>query len=208
MVELDVQLTRDRRAVVFHDDRLERTTTGRGRLAQQPYRLLRRLDAGSWFGPAFSGERILLASEALALVKPPRRINLELKRSRQDRTTALADHVCRILRRTGSVRRVLVSSFDARLLARAKAALPRLAIALISRRASGRELRRAAQLGCRSWHPHRAFITPVLITRAHAAGLRVHVWTVDRPREAARLVRMGADGVFTNVPHRIRGALR
>jgi glycerophosphoryl diester phosphodiesterase len=208
MIELDVQLTEDRRAVIFHDDRLERTTTGQGRLAQQPYRNLQRLDAGSWFGTPFAGERMLLASQALAMVRPPCRINLELKRTSPDRVKALADCVCRVVRRTRNVRRVLVSSFDPHLIARVKTRLPRAAIALISRRAPAQALRRAAQLGCSSWHPHRTSIKPSLIQQAHGAGLRVHVWTVDRPLDATRLLRMGVDGLFTNVPDRIRSTIR
>ena len=206
MIELDVQLTRDRRAVIFHDERLERTTNGRGRLAQQRYRDLARLDCGSWFAPRFAKERLLLASQALRLIRPPSKANLELKRT--DRAAALVACVSRVLRRTRSVRRVLVSSFDAALLARIKASTPRLAVALICRRAPTRSIRRAAQLGCRSWHPHRTLVSPSLVRRAHAAGLRVHVWTVDRPAEAARLIRMGVDGVFTNVPDRIRAVCR
>lgn len=206
-VELDVQLTRDRRAVIFHDDRLERTTNGRGRLADHSYSELRRLDAGSWFGPAFKQEPVLLASEALALAKP-HRVNLELKRPRRDRSTGLADRVCRILQRTNSVGRVLVSSFDADLLARAKLKLPRLAVALITKRSPSAALRRAAELGCSSWHPHRALVKPSLVKQAHRAGMRVHAWTVDRPAEAKRLVRMGVDGVFTNAPDRIRKAFQ
>lgn len=202
MIELDVQLTRDRRVVIFHDDRLERTTNGRGRLAQQPYRIVRQLDAGSWFGPAFAAERILLASQALALVPAPRRINLELKRT--TRAAALAERICRVLRRTGRVRRVLVSSFDAGLLTRVKARLPRVATALLCHRAPARSLRRARQLRCSAWHPHQRLVRPSLVRQAHGAGLRVHAWTVDRPTEAAKLLRMGVDGVFTNVPNRLR----
>src|SRR3990167_3043170 len=62
MIELDVQMTRDGRLVVFHDDRLERTTNGSGRLRATTYARLARLDAGTWFDPRFAGERILLAS--------------------------------------------------------------------------------------------------------------------------------------------------
>ncbi len=69
MIELDVQLTRDRRLVIFHDERLERTTDGRGRVAAWSFRELGRLDHGSWFGPEFSGERILLVSQALRMIR-------------------------------------------------------------------------------------------------------------------------------------------
>ncbi|MBI3087674.1 MAG: glycerophosphodiester phosphodiesterase [Candidatus Omnitrophica bacterium] len=205
MIELDVQMTRDRRLVIFHDDRLERTTDGRGRLGMRRYAELARLEAGAWFAPRFSGERILLASQALSLIPPPRRINLELKRTARRR--ALIRQLVRRVRGTRTAGRVLISSFDAGLLGRVKAAAPRLARALLCRDRPRRALRRAIRLQCRAFHPHVSLVSPSLVADAHAAGLRVHAWTVDDPQEARRLARMGIDGLFTNVPARIRAAL-
>ena len=130
MVELDVQMTRDNRLVIFHDERLDRTTDGRGWLTRQRYQDLTRLDAGAWFAPRFAGERILLVSQALRLIRPPDRINLELKRTR--RPDALIRGMVRCLRGTRTVRRVLSSSFDPSLLARLGSRAPQAARARIS----------------------------------------------------------------------------
>lgn len=206
MVELDVQLTKDRRLVIFHDARLERTTTGRGPLAQRTYRDIARLDCGSWFFPRFAGERILLVSQALRLIPPPRQANLELKAT--SRRAVFVRRLIRSLAWTRTITRVLVSSFDPWLLAQVKARQPRIATALLCHRQPDRTLRQAVRIRCAAFHPHTSLINPSLIARAHAAGLRVHAWTVDRPPEARRLVRMGVDGLFTNVPARIRPAAR
>ena len=58
MIELDVQLTKDRQIVVIHDDRVDRTTNGSGFVKDFTLEELQKLDAGSWYGPAFQGERI------------------------------------------------------------------------------------------------------------------------------------------------------
>ena len=202
MIELDVQLTADERLVVFHDERLERTTNGHGVLSRMPYHALARLDSGSWFASRFAGERILLASQALRLAGASCLVNLELKRTARPKT--LIEHLGRCLRWTRSIRRVLASSFDPSLLARLRVARPRVARALLCRRHPARALGQAIELGCVAFHPHQSLVTSSLIAQAHAANLRVHVWTVDRVDEARRLVRMGADGVFTNVPDRLR----
>ena len=68
MIELDVQMTRDGRLIIFHDDRVERTTNGAGRVRRMRYAELARLDAGSWFARRFAHERILLVSQALRLL--------------------------------------------------------------------------------------------------------------------------------------------
>src|SRR3989338_9017514 len=85
MVELDVQMTRDGRLVIFHDERLERTTNGHGVLRRARFADVARLDAGGWFHPRFSGERVLLVSQALRLIPPRIGVNLELKRTSRRR---------------------------------------------------------------------------------------------------------------------------
>lgn len=203
MVELDVQMSRDGRLVVFHDDRLERTTDGDGRLEETSYARLSRLDAGVWFDPLFSGERILLVSEALHLIPARMLVNLELKSTPRHRL--VLERLVRLVHRMRIGRRLLVSSFDAGLLALLRRT--RLQRALICRRHPDRSLRTAIRLGCAAWHPHVRVATSQWIRRAHAAGLRVHAWTVDDPSRARRLVRWGVDGLFTNHPARLRESL-
>ena len=201
MVELDVQVTRDGRLIIFHDDRLERTTDGSGRVADARYSQLARLDAGSWFHQRFAGERILLVSQAIQVVPRRMGINLELKRTPHRR--ALLRRLRRVVRRGRVVRRLLISSFDPHLLQPLHATgLP---LALICRRAPDASLQRAIQLRCVAWHPFHALATRRRIAQAHDAGLRVHAWTVNSRARARQLARWGVDGVFTNHPARLGG---
>jgi len=204
MVELDVQLTRDRRLIVFHDDRLERTTNGTGRVQDTTYATLRTLDAGRWFHPRFAEQRILLLSQALRVIGTRMRINLELKRTA--RRHALVAHVRRCINRSGLGSRILLSSFDSHLLR--PFVTHRLSLALICRTQPDRSLRQAIRLHCAAWHPFHALVTRKRITMAHAANLRVHVWTVDDPQRARQLMRWGVDGIFTNHPAHLITRLR
>jgi len=199
MIELDVQMTRDGRLVVFHDDRLERTTNGSGWLRELSYAQVARLDAGSWFHPRFAGERVLLVSQAIRLIPQRMRINLELKRTSQRQ--AVLRRFVRTVRWTRSARRMLVSSFDPALL---EPLCRRVACALLCQHGPERSLQQAVRLGCAAWHPHVSLATPARIRRAHRAGLQVNVWVVDDPRRARRLIRWGADGIVTNDPGRLR----
>ena len=204
MVELDVQMTRDGRLVIFHDERLERTTNGRGVLTKTRYADVARLDAGGWFHPRFAGERVLLASQALRLLPPRMGVNLELKRTAASRP--LIRRLLRLLRRFPRRRALLLSSFDPQLLRLAKrSGRP---LALICRRRPDESLRQAVRLGCAAWHPFRSLVTPRRVAVAHRAGLRIQAWTVDDVRTARRLARIGVDGLFTNDPARLVSALR
>ena len=69
MFELDVLLSQDEHVVVIHDDTLERTTNGTGKVIDHTLAELQALDAGSWFSPEFAGEPIPTLEDALRLAK-------------------------------------------------------------------------------------------------------------------------------------------
>src|SRR5438477_9822141 len=68
-IETDLQLSRDARLVAIHDATVNRTTNGQGTVHDMTLTELRRLDAGSWFGSEFAGERIPTLDEILAFSK-------------------------------------------------------------------------------------------------------------------------------------------
>ena len=71
--EWDIRRTKDGQLVCLHDETVDRTTSGKGRLADVTLAELRRLDAGRWFDAGFAGERVPLAEEVLEVVarSPP-----------------------------------------------------------------------------------------------------------------------------------------
>jgi glycerophosphoryl diester phosphodiesterase len=78
---------------------------------------------------------------------------------------------------------------------------------LISPRAPQRWLERAQALGAEAVNPERSLVNEALVEEAHRAGLAVYVYTVDPEREMERLLGLGVDGLFTNVPDRMRRLL-
>ena len=83
-IEFDVQITADEQLVIMHDETVDRTTDGSGKVSEMYLGELLQLDAGSWFGPDFAGQRIPTLDEALEFVSsrtqvsPP--IALDVKR--------------------------------------------------------------------------------------------------------------------------------
>ncbi len=66
--ELDVRRSKDGHLVCVHDETVDRTTNGRGKVTELTLKELKRLDAGSWFEPAFRNERVPTIDEIFALV--------------------------------------------------------------------------------------------------------------------------------------------
>ncbi|MEW6521760.1 MAG: glycerophosphodiester phosphodiesterase family protein [Thermodesulfobacteriota bacterium] len=79
MIEIDVQITTDEQIVVFHDPSLERTSNGHGEICRSSSAELKKLDAGSWFGERFRGEKIPLLDEVFQLIRGRACINVEIK---------------------------------------------------------------------------------------------------------------------------------
>lgn len=73
--EFDVARTSDGHLVCIHDDTVDRTTNGQGKVAETTLERLRSLDAGSWFDPKFAGQKVPTIDEVLALIaKAPKSV--------------------------------------------------------------------------------------------------------------------------------------
>lgn len=121
--EIDTVLTRDRRIVVMHDLLVDRTTDGTGAVKDLTAADIARLDAGSWFDPAFAGERVPTLRQTLAVAREldlVLEVEIKEKRDVGAYLAALAEDLADPEDRS----RVMAISFDHVSLAAAKAAVP------------------------------------------------------------------------------------
>jgi glycerophosphoryl diester phosphodiesterase len=201
-IELDVHLSADGVPVVIHDETLERTTDGRGRVDERTLIQLQQLDAGSWFDPAFAGEPLPTLEQVLDWAGDRLRLNVEIKAAAAGR--AVLDLLAGFPRA-----RVLVSSFDHALLAALHEREPRLPLGfLVDTPFWRRALARAAACRAASLHPRVDLVSRPLLTACRRAGQAVYPWTVDAPEPARRLRSLGVAGLFTNDPAGLARALR
>jgi glycerophosphoryl diester phosphodiesterase len=218
-IEFDVRLTADGEPVVLHDDRLERTTDGRGPVAEASLQSIRRLDAGSWFAPRFRGERVPTLAEALDCASDRCGVNIEIKseprrgrslmRSGQDSRSeeaSLAAAVARELRRARSSRPPVISSFSRTALEAVRALLPRARLGFLVSRSTRGVAQAHRALSLHSLHPHLRLASRRRIAAAHRQGLLVLIWPVNDRAALRRLLALGVDGIMTDDPllfHRV-----
>jgi glycerophosphoryl diester phosphodiesterase len=202
MIELDVQVTRDHELVVIHDLDLDRTTTGSGPVRDQDLSALQRLDAGSWFGPDFAGQRVLSLEEVIELVAAQARLNVEMKAPLAD-WPALATRLTTVLRTHGLLESTIISCFEpvALLMVRERSSDARLGV-LWQRPDFVEAWDWARRLRAISLHPHSMLVSAGLIDTAHARGLQVLTWTVNDVEAMRRLVQCGVDGIISDFPER------
>ena len=233
-VELDVQLTRDGTLVVFHDARVDALTDGRGPVAALTWDQVRRLDAGSHFGPAWKNTPIPTLDEVLAALDPRVTVNVEMKtalseeawwdkwlasirgprmlsearlKAAREEARPLAEAVARVLAGADPTRFV-ISSFDPLALEAVAPLLPKVPRGFLhSPTVPWDTPALMSELVYQAWHPHHSQVTEAALAREQAAGRKTHVWTVNDPALALRLAALGVDALITNRPGEILGAL-
>ena len=205
MIECDLQLTADGHVVVCHDWTVNRTTGGEGRVGELSLAQLRALDAGSWRGPRFAGERIPTLEELLDLAIPRTQLNLELKcRDGAEAAHRLAMAVLAAVSQRDGLDAVIFSSFDADALEAVRDVSPYAQIGILwSVPPFDLAWEIAQDLGAVALHPAVESVTPEVVEAAHEHGLAVYVWTVNDLDQMIALARMGVDGIFSDVPGRM-----
>jgi len=203
-VETDAHVTADGVCLAFHDDQLDRVTDRSGVIAELPYAEVRQARV--------DGREPIPLLEDLIGSFPDVRVNIDPKHD------AAVDPLAAVIERTGAIDRVCVGSFSDQRITRLRTALgPRLCTSLgpkaIARLRGGSFGLPAGRIdgGC-AQVPHAykgvAVTDRRFVERAHAAGLQVHVWTIDDPTEMHELLDLGVDGIMTDRPAVLRDVLR
>jgi glycerophosphoryl diester phosphodiesterase len=209
-IELDVDLTRDGHVVVMHDAAIDRTTDGRGRVADLTLDEIRRVDAGAWKDAVFAGERVPLLEEVFEAVGQRVLINVEIK-GMSPRGTGLEAKMAALIEKHGLIDRVIISSFNPFALRRVKRANPHLACGLLYAPGLPIFLRDAwlAPLipGLNAHHPHHSQVNQAVVGQFHARGLAVNVWTVNQTGIARAMIQAGVDGLIGDDPVLLRETL-
>jgi len=202
MIEFDVQLTRDDVAIIFHDETLERTTNGSGRVAETDFSAISRLDAGSWFGASFADHEVPTLEEVLGLLAGRAMLNIEIKPD--TRVEPLVRRVVTAVARFELFETTIFSSFAVDAMRSLRRLVPDARIGVLCQRGEqAAALALAEEIGAVTLHPAAAIVDTDLVREAHARNLSVYPWTVNEPGEIALLRALGVDGIFTDYPDRV-----
>lgn len=202
-LELDVHITKDGEVVVIHDDTIDRTTNGSGRVEDYTYAELAEFDAGSWFGAEFKGERLPTLSQVCELIKGTDKIfNVELKAGANFQ--ALTEKVSEIIKAYDLVPNTIISSFNHYALAYSKQVNPNLRTAILYTAALYAPWEYVKMIGADALHPKHVTVVPFIVEEAHKHGLMVNPYTVDEPHDIERMLKAGVDSVITNQVTRVK----
>ncbi|WP_240419772.1 glycerophosphodiester phosphodiesterase [Paenibacillus periandrae] len=208
-LELDVQLSRDGRLVVIHDQTVDRTSDGTGRVVDLTLEQLREVDAGRWFNEKFTGERIPTLDEVLNLSRGKAGLLIEIKWASMHPGIEhkLADALIAHGLVQSNASAVIVQSFDQQSLKRFHAILPYVPIGVLVENQSDLVTNKLAELAAFADYinPYMDLATKEIVEAIHSQGMKVCLWTVRSPGVVKPLLELGVDGLISDYPDYIRG---
>ena len=208
MVEFDVRVTKDHQLVVIHDATVERTTNGTGAVSQYTSQELQTLDAGTWFGQAFSGTPVPSFKQVLQLCNGSVYMNIEIKTDEQSAPALdhLVNRVSEHVLGMNVSRSVVISSYNLYIVRRLREINPDVVTALLSDQEHliECELLTARKVGASALHVPIRLATKQLADRAREQNLITAVHTVNELPDMRRITALGFDGIFTDYPDRLR----
>jgi len=201
-IEVDVRTTRDGELVIMHDSTVDRTTNGRGRVADMSLSEVKSLDAGSWFSEEYSGTRVPTLSEVLELARGKVGVVIELK------VPGIETKVLEAVKRAGMIDDVIVLSshwYSIKLFRQLEPRIPGLAD---MPQPTIDKIREVLNYSANIISFHKKDLSSELVKYAHRKGLLVNSWPINTREELEKCLKTDIDFITTDNPLLIRKILK
>lgn len=212
MVEIDVQLTKDKQIVLMHDLTVDRTTNGKGRVKDLLFDDIRKLDAGLWFSTEFAGEKIPTLEEVIETVKGKCKLLIEVKRVKT-KNPEIEAKIIQLIDKYKAYNWCVVQSFETEVIKNIQAIdksvechklvtmnLSVLPLHLDSRIKTGTIYKYKT---VQAINPYFKMLNKRKVDKIHSRGQKIITWTVNEKEDMKRMIEMGVDGIITNYPDRL-----
>ncbi|WP_154750146.1 glycerophosphodiester phosphodiesterase family protein [Planomicrobium sp. YIM 101495] len=202
-IEIDVHLTKDGVPVVIHDSLVDRTTDGSGEVRGITAEELGKLDAGSWFDPAFAGEKVPTLEEVLALVASKKPLLIELKQA-AGMYSALEERVIQLIHKFDAVKDCQLISFDHHSLLACKELAPEIARIAVFAGAPLCIIEGVNRIEAKAVSLSHQYIQEEIVESLRQNGTGLIAWTVDDQKSAERVWKIEEKiAITTNHPEHL-----
>lgn len=200
-IELDVHLSKDGELVIMHDEAIDRTTDGKGLIADYTYSELLQFDASAGFKGRYGINKIPTLREYFAFIQPIAGFitNIELKTDKNE-YPGIEQKAADLIAEFDLADRIIISSFNHYSVLRFKALMPQVKCGFLydCRIANAGEYAKSRGVEC--VHPSYVGLTEENVPEIKANGIVINTWTVNSPEEVKRLYHLGVDAVIGNYP--------
>ncbi|EMR06503.1 Glycerophosphoryl diester phosphodiesterase [Bhargavaea cecembensis DSE10] len=202
-IEIDVQMTKDGELIAIHDTTVDRTTNGTGAVGSLTFEEIRQLDAGSWFGPEFAGEKVPTFEEILDAFRGKVGILIELKAP--ELYPGIEEKVAEALMERNLHRpnneKIIIQSFNHESMQTSKELLPNVPHGVLAG-ASWADVteEQLAEFATYAdyFNPNMNIVTHDLVADVHEADMKIYPYTSRSQEQALRLFDLGVDGIITD----------
>ncbi len=200
-LEIDVQETADGQVVVVHDSDFMKLAGVDTKVWDGTLQQLQKIDVGSWFAPEFAGEHIPTLEQVLEAARGRAKVLIELKYYGYDQQ--LEQRVAEIVEKTDMVKNVALMSLKYEGVQKFQTLRPDWNVGLLLSKAMGN----ITNLDVDFLAVNMVMASSGFIRRAHAAGKKVFVWTVNDSVSMSQMISIGVDGLITDEPELARTVL-
>ena len=209
-IEFDLWYTKDGEVVSIHDSKLDRVSTGTGRIYEHTYEELLKYDFGIKYSEAFKGLKILKFEEILQKFACHTVMNIHIKSPNNDDPLdeGYLKKIISLIRKYDAEKHVYFMTGNDVLMMQLKKLAPDIARCVGGGKQKWEIVDRAIAMGCQKVQLFKPYFNQEMINKAHAHGIRCNVFWSDDPEETERFLEMGIDTVLTNDYNRISQAVK
>lgn len=206
IIEIDVFPTKDRQVVLLHDQDLERTTSGRGKVWNYPLAELKKLDAGSWFDAKFKDTRLPTLEEVLDKFGGKMMINIEIKHDApHDPGFSLEKQIIGMISERKLTGSVFISSFDYEKLRAIRSLSPDIMVSVLAGDSEkpADVLKKVKALNAIAYSPKLRNVSGELVKLLHDNEIMVIPWVSrgdNNQTSMSKALKIGCDGFFADDP--------
>ena len=186
-VEVDIRRTKDGVLIAMHDETVDRTTNGTGKVSELTFEEIRKLDAGK-------GEKVPTIEEILDVTKGKVKLILELKEKGYE------DQVIELIKSKNMINDVIVVSFHANAIRRIKELEPRITTGYLFMKSPFQALEIAKSCGAKILGAYYKVVNSSFIYMAKSYGFKTIVWTVNNEKDIINMIKIGVDGITSDNP--------
>ena len=198
-LECDVHLSKDGELIIMHDDKVDRTTNGKGFVKDMTLAELKELDAGQGFGARFSEEKIITLDELLDEFYGEIGLLIEIKNASQ--YPGIEEKIAALLEEYDDISSIIVQSFDVESMRKMHALLPELQIAILMKAStilpSAKKIEDLTSFATYI-NFNVSYINKRIVDRVHTYGGKVLVWSKKDHLLIAKAFQYGVDGIITD----------
>lgn len=199
-IELDVQMTKDLRLVVIHDETVDRTTNGQGFVKDFLFEDIRRLDAGN-------GERIPELKEVVELFKENNLVlNIELKNSIVP-YEGMEEKVLNLISKENIKSRVIISSFNHYSIKKVRELDAEIKVGALVEASIYEPENYISNLNVQCYHPQYKSLNLENIKKLKEKYIEINTYTVNEKEDMEWLILAGVESIITNYPKVLKNLL-